>query len=171
MLLFILKSEQIYSKWNHCIKSILNNSSKYDAWLRQFTAVNLFLGKIIKQNLLDQFLQNWNAQMHESSKGRNYGLFKADMNLEKYIINLNGSLFYSMIWFRTANHKLPIATGWWSLPTSCLCSRFIVLKIQFSFLVRYKLSQYLIIPIWRPMERWNSPSSVYRYTLFVDTFT
>ena len=97
MLLFILKSEQIYSKWNHCIKSILNSSGKYDAWLRQFTAVNLFLGKIIKQNLLDQFLQNWNAQMHESSKGRNYGLFKADMNLEKYIINLNGSLFYSMI--------------------------------------------------------------------------
>ena len=97
MFLFMLKSEQINSKWIHCIQSILNNSGKYDVWLRQFTTVNLSLGKIIKQNLLDQFLQNWNAQMHASSKGRNYGLFKTDINLEKYIINLNGSLFYSMI--------------------------------------------------------------------------
>ena len=58
MFLFLLKSEQINSKWIHCIKSILNNSGKYDTWLRQFTTVNLSLGKIIKQNLLDQFLQN-----------------------------------------------------------------------------------------------------------------
>ena len=61
-----------------------------------------------------EFLQNWNAKMHASSKGRNYGLFKTDINLEKYIINLNGSLFYSMIRFRTANHKLPIETGRWN---------------------------------------------------------
>ena len=76
--------------------------------------VNLSLGKRIKRNLLDQFLQNWNAQMHDSSKGRNYGLFKTDTNREKYIINLNGSLFDSMIRFRTANHKLPIETGRWN---------------------------------------------------------
>ena len=56
MFLFILKFEQINSKWIHCIKSILNNSGKNDAWLRQFTTVNLSLGKIIKQNLQDQFL-------------------------------------------------------------------------------------------------------------------
>ena len=51
---FMLKSEQINSKWIHCIRSILNNSARYDAWLRQFTTVNLSLGKVIKQNLLDQ---------------------------------------------------------------------------------------------------------------------
>ena len=63
--------------------------------------------------LQDQFLQNWNAQMHASSKSRNYGLFRNDINLEKYIINLNGSLFYSMIRFRTASHKLLIETVRW----------------------------------------------------------
>ena len=31
MFLFMLKSEQITSKWIHCIKSIINNSGKYDA--------------------------------------------------------------------------------------------------------------------------------------------
>ena len=111
---FMLKSEQINSKWIHCIRSILNNSGRYDAWLRQFTTVNLSLGKVIKQNLLDQFLQNWNSQLHNSSKGRNYNLFKNDIKQEQYIINLNGSLLYTMVRFRTANHKLPIETGRWN---------------------------------------------------------
>ena len=52
--------------------------------------------------------------MQDSFRGRNYGLFKTDINLEKYIINLNGSLFDSMIRFCTANHKLPIETGRWN---------------------------------------------------------
>ena len=52
--------------------------------------------------------------MHDSSKGHNNNLFKTDINLEKYIINLNSSLFYSMIRYRTANHKLPIETGRWN---------------------------------------------------------
>ena len=114
MYIFMLKSEQINSKWIHCIRNILNNSGRYDAWLRQFTSVNLSLGKAIKQNLLDQFLQSWNSQLHNSSKGRNYSLFKNDLKQEKYIINLDGSLLYTMVRFRTANHKLPIETGRWN---------------------------------------------------------
>ena len=31
-----------------------------------------------------------------------------------YIINLDGSLLYTMVRFRTANHKLPIETGRWN---------------------------------------------------------
>ena len=111
---FMLKSEQINSKWIHCIRSILNNSGRYNAWFRQFTTVHLSLGKVIKQNLLDQFLQNWNSQLHSSSKGRNYNLFKNNIKQEQYIINLNGSLLYTMVRFRKANHKLPIETGRWN---------------------------------------------------------
>ena len=114
MYIFMLKSEQINSKWIHCIRNILNNSGRYDAWLRQFTSVNLSLGKAIKQNLLDQFLQSWNSQLHNSSQGRNYSLFKNDLKQEKYIINLDGSLLYTRVRFRTANHKLPIETGRWN---------------------------------------------------------
>ena len=66
---------------------------------------------MIKENLLDQFLQKWNAQLRDSSKGRNYSLFKNDIKQEKYITPLNGSLLYAMIRFRTANHKMPIETG------------------------------------------------------------
>ena len=51
----------------------IKTSGKYDAWLWQFTVVNLFLGKIIKLFLL------LNAQIHDTSKGRNCGLFKTDM--------------------------------------------------------------------------------------------
>lgn len=71
----------------------------------------LSIGKVIKQNLLDQ---NWNLQLQDSSKGRNYNLFKNDIRQEKYVTALNGSLFYAMVWFRTANHKLSIETGRWN---------------------------------------------------------
>ena len=68
----------------------------------------------LKQNLLDQFLQNWNAQLQDSSKGRNYSLLKQGIKLENYIFALNGPLLHAMICFRTANHKLPIETGGWN---------------------------------------------------------
>ena len=69
---------------------------------------------MIKQNLVDQFLQNWNSQLDNSSKRRNYNLFKSDIKCEKYLTTLNGSLLYTMFRFRIANHKLPIETGSWN---------------------------------------------------------
>ena len=95
-------------------KRILDNSGRHGLWLRQHIAVNLSTGKSIKQNLLDQFLQTWNSQLRNSSKGRNYSLFKNNISQEKYITALNGSLLYAMIRFRTANHKMTIETGRWN---------------------------------------------------------
>ena len=72
----MLKSHQVNSKWINCIQRIQDNSVRRDLWVRQPTTVNLSIGKMIKQNLLDQFLQNWNVHLQDSSKGRNYSLFK-----------------------------------------------------------------------------------------------
>ena len=107
----MFESHQVNSKSINSIQRTLGNSGRHDLWVRQPTTVNLSIGKMIKQNLLDQFLQNWNAQLRDSSKGRNYSLFKNDIKQEKYITLLNGSLLYAMIRFRTANHKMPIETG------------------------------------------------------------
>ena len=75
---------------------------------------NLSTSKLIKQTLLDQYLQTWNAQLQDSSKGRSYSLFKQEIKLENYIFTLNGPLLFAMIRFRTANHKMPIETGRWN---------------------------------------------------------
>lgn len=112
--LFMLYSDRVNSKWVKHIQNILDNSGRHDIWARQPTSAKLSTGKSIKINLLDQFSQNWNSQLQESSKGRNYNLFKDNTKCEKYVTTLTGSLFVSMIRFRTANHKLPIETGRWN---------------------------------------------------------
>ena len=114
MYVFMRKLDQINSKRIHCIQSILGNSGRHGLWVPQSTTINLSIGKVIKQNLLDQFLQNWNSQLQDSSKGRNYNLFKNYIRQEKYVTALNSSLFYAMVRFRTASHKLPIETGRWN---------------------------------------------------------
>ena len=112
--LFMLKSEHINSKWINCIQRILDNSGRHDLWIHQPVTMTISISKMIKQNLVDQFLQNWNSQLDYSSKGRNYNLFKSDIKCEKYLTTLNGSLLYTMFRFRTANHKLPVETDKWN---------------------------------------------------------
>ena len=60
------------------------------------------------------FLQNWNSLLMDSSKGRNYNLFKSDNKCEMYLSSLTGTSLHTMFKFRTANHKLPIETGRWN---------------------------------------------------------
>jgi hypothetical protein len=37
---------------------------------------------IVKQNLTDQYIQNWFNQIENSSRGEFYGIFKNEFNLE-----------------------------------------------------------------------------------------
>lgn len=112
--LFLLHSNYVNSKWILFIKSILNSTGRSDIWFRQPNQISFPLGKLIKQNLQDQFLQTWNSQLDNSSKGRNYSLFKTDISCESYITVLNGHMLYTMLKFRTSNHKLPIEVGRWN---------------------------------------------------------
>jgi hypothetical protein len=43
---------------------------------------------IVKQNLTDQYIQNWFNQIENSSKGEFYGIFKNEFNLGKYLLKL-----------------------------------------------------------------------------------
>ena len=48
-----------------------------------------------------------------SSKGKNYNLFKQDLNFENYLIKLNRKHCSSLLKFRLSNHRLPVETGRW----------------------------------------------------------
>ena len=48
-----------------------------------------------------------------SSKGKNYTLFKQDLNFENYLIKLNRKHCSSLLKFRLSNHRLPVETGRW----------------------------------------------------------
>jgi hypothetical protein len=43
---------------------------------------------IVKQNLTDQYIQNWFNQIENSSRGEFYGIFKNEFNLEKYLLKI-----------------------------------------------------------------------------------
>ena len=61
----------------------------------------------------DLLIQEWNANITQSSKGKNYHIFKENTELESYLKLLPKKLYISIIKFRTSNHKLPVETGRW----------------------------------------------------------
>jgi hypothetical protein len=44
------------------------------------------LKSVLKQKLLDQYIQHWFQQINSSSRGEFYGIFKTEFKLESYLI-------------------------------------------------------------------------------------
>lgn len=101
------------NKWLNRIKGILDATGNTYIWENQH-AINLkHVHKMVKRSLLDQFLQNWSAQLDISSKGTNYRIFKVDIKLEPYLTILPENKRLVLFHFRTGNHRMPIETGRW----------------------------------------------------------
>lgn len=66
----------------------------------------------VKQNLRDQFIQNWNEIVQNSPKTLNYRLYKDDVKLEDYFKLLDDKMIIDLCKFRTVNHRLPIEGRW-----------------------------------------------------------
>ena len=78
------------------------------------TQVNvLWLKHTVKRILCDQYLQQWNSEKCNSSRGINYRMFKHDFKLENYLLKLSTKNARILCKFRTGNVKLPIETGRW----------------------------------------------------------
>lgn len=63
--------------------------------------------------MLDQFLQNWNSLIQNSSKAINYKIFKKNWEFEEYFNILDFKDAIVLCRFRTTNNKLPIEAGRW----------------------------------------------------------
>jgi len=72
------------------------------------------LKQSIKQRLLDQFLQDWNSSVHNSTKSYINRISKTDFKFEEYFNILDEQNSLLSCKFRTTNHKLPIEKGRWS---------------------------------------------------------
>ena len=49
----------------------------------------LWLKHTVKRILCDQYLQKWNSEKCNSSRGINYRMFKHDLKLENYLLKLS----------------------------------------------------------------------------------
>ena len=97
--------------WMAFIQKILNECGYSYVWnFENFESVN-WLKNVVKQRLIDQFVQNWNSKIFESPKAFNYRIFKTNFEFEEYfnILQLTDALKFCR--FRTSNHKLPIVKG------------------------------------------------------------
>ena len=111
--LYLYKSNHNY-KWLNHIQSILNDCGMNYILLQQFRNVPNNLAKMVESRLLDQFLQAWNADLQLSAKGKNYALYKTNLNPESYLTKRLGAHLINMLKFRTCNHKFPAESGRWN---------------------------------------------------------
>ena len=100
-------------KWLNYIKEILISVGEPGLFNQNFIQNPKATKDKIVNRLNDLYIQEWVAKLQTSSKGRNYSIFKQNINLESYITALPRRVFIPIIKFRTCNYKLPIETGRW----------------------------------------------------------
>lgn len=103
--------------WILCIKNILDSCGFSNVWNEQ-TFINIkWLKAIVDQRLKDQYIQKWQSNMRDSSKGLFYSIFKTEFGFEKYLALLPKKFRTILIKLRTTNHRLPVETGrWFGIP-------------------------------------------------------
>ena len=69
----------------------------------------------VKQKLTDECIQNWLNQIENSYWGELYGIFKNQINLERYPLQLLPHERKLITKFKCSNIKRPIETGRWSM--------------------------------------------------------
>ena len=67
----------------------------------------------ISRTLSDLYIQEWNEKANVSSKGKEYLLYKDNLNCERNLINVSKFYYSKIIKYRTGNHRLPVGTGRW----------------------------------------------------------
>ena len=107
----LINTPNLKSKWTLKIKNILDDCGLSQFWSNQIA--DLHISKRVEIILKDQFLQKWNTDLAESSKGRTYSSFKESIHLEKYFTKLNPKSYINLVKFRTANHRFPCETLRW----------------------------------------------------------
>lgn len=99
-------------KWLDSIKQILISVGEPGLFDLNFIENPKATKAKIVQKLNDLYTQEWSAKLQNSSKGRNYSVFKHSPNFEPYLM-LPRKVYLPIVKFRTSNYKLPIEVGRW----------------------------------------------------------
>lgn len=126
-------------------------------WFEQNVGHTEYFLEELKLRLRDSFIQNWEARLKESSRGRFYVHFMS-FDFKQYLNILNVKKFrVALTRFRTSSNRLEVETGRWQKPNPIpynerLCNSCRVLGDEFHFIFECKLLEYLlnlyITPQW-----------------------
>ena len=89
--------------WVYFIRTILNECGFTYIWETENVNNKEWLKCVVKQRLLDQFVQNWQTSLSDSSKASNYRIFKTKFEFEEYFNILNIGDAIRLCRFRTTN--------------------------------------------------------------------
>ena len=126
-------------KWINYITSIFNETGFSYVFDNKLQMPDSFYKGVLKQRLIDQFIQKWFTDIANSSRGQYYSIFKTEFGFEKYLLNLSEQFRIPITKLRTSNIKFPIETGrWHNIPKEerlCnLCSESIGDEFHYIFL-------------------------------------
>ena len=98
------------------MKDILDNCSLSNVCTFQNINFNTeWVIVYVKLRLRDNFLQEWNSNLENSSKALNYRFYKQIFEFENYFNILENKDIFTFYKFRTTNTRLPIETGRWNI--------------------------------------------------------
>lgn len=101
--------------WTKNLKEIFDSLGYSNIWITQGDGLNeKWVVKTIERKLQDQFIQKWEQDINNSSKGLTYKIIKTSFGYEQYLSILPEYYWSYMLKFRTSNHKLPIESGRWN---------------------------------------------------------
>ena len=101
-------------KWIDFIKQILISVGEPGLFNQNFIENPKATKERISNRLNDIYTQEWTAKLQLSSKGRNYSVFKQNLNFGSYFTTLDRNVYLPIIKFRTSNYKLPVEIGRWN---------------------------------------------------------
>ena len=88
-LLFEYDNDIYKHKWIQCIKDILISVGRVDLLHKESIDNPNFIKMQISKALSDLYIQEWHSKVTSSLKGKNYNLFKDDVNFENYLSKLS----------------------------------------------------------------------------------
>ena len=89
------------------VHSLLDSLGLSYIWSNEIHTIESFKC-IVKQRLMDQFIQEWQSRVAENSVYSNYRLFKKKFCFEEYLTHLPSILRQRVLKFRLSNRILPV---------------------------------------------------------------
>jgi hypothetical protein len=101
---------EINSSWINMVKNTITGCGFNYIWTSQ-TTNHPWVKTNVKLRINDQFVQNWNSNVFNSSSCTNYRIFKSEFKLENYLLRLPHKYAISLCRYRLSNSRIPIVTG------------------------------------------------------------
>ena len=157
-----LEINQNTTNWASKLKDLLSTLGFYEVWLNQGVGNKKVFLSEVKVRLHDNFVQNWNTRINESSRANFYSIFsKLEHQLYLEVVKVK-KYRIAMSKLRVSSHRLEIEVGRWSRPNRTplderKCFRCQKLEDEFHFLFECELYSDLK---HRYLKRyfWNRPN-------------